>query len=102
MKKILSGSLVWLALSLPALGQDVSNDPAGSSPLIAALQWIQGTLLGNLATTAAVIAVAIVGFLMLTGRVEWRRGLTVVIGCFIIFGATAIVAGIKTLAERLH
>ena len=102
MKQTLCGFLAWLALSFPALGQPVSTDPAGSSPLLAALQWIQGTLLGNLATTAAVIAVAIVGFMMLTGRIEWRRGLTVVIGCFIIFGATAIVAGIKTLAERLH
>ena len=41
---------------------------------MAALEWIQGTLLGNVATTAAVIAVAVVGFLMLTGRIEWRRG----------------------------
>jgi type IV secretion system protein VirB2 len=59
-------------------------------------------MLGNLATTAAVIAVAVVGFLMLTGRIEWRRGLVVVIGCFIIFGATAIVAGIRAVASGLH
>ncbi len=63
---------------------------------------MQGTLLGNLATTAAVIAVAVVGFLMLTGRIEWRRGLTVVVGCFIIFGAAAIVAGIRQVAGGLH
>jgi type IV secretory pathway VirB2 component (pilin) len=100
MKRALPGFLAWLVIVPPALAQ--TTDPEGSSPLIAALQWIQGTLLGNLATTAAVIAVAMVGFLMLTGRIEWRRGLTVVIGCFIIFGATAIVAGIRTLAERLH
>jgi type IV secretory pathway VirB2 component (pilin) len=79
-----------------------SNDPAGSSPLLAALDWVQGTLLGNLATTAAVIAVAAVGFMMLTGRMDWRRGLTVVIGCFIIFGAAAIVAGIRSMAGGLH
>src|ERR1700719_3157585 len=102
MKKTLIGMFAWLALSFPALSQTTSTDPAGSSPLIAALQWIQGTLLGNLATTAAVIAVAIVGFMMLTGRIEWRRGLTVVIGCFIIFGATAIVSGIRSLAGGLH
>ena len=78
------------------------GDPAGSSPLIAALDWVQGTLLGNLATTAAVIAVAAVGFLMLTGRIDWRRGLTVVIGCFVIFGAVSIVAGIRSLAGGLH
>jgi type IV secretory pathway VirB2 component (pilin) len=79
-----------------------SNDPAGSSPLLAALDWVQGTLLGNLATTAAVIAVAAVGFMMLTGRMDRRRGLTVVIGCFIIFGAAAIVAGIRSMAGGLH
>jgi type IV secretion system protein VirB2 len=66
------------------------------------MNWIQGTLLGNLATTAAVIAVAAVGFLMLTGRIDWRRGLTVVIGCFIVFGAVSIVAGIRALASGLH
>lgn len=85
----------------PAMAQ-TAQSPAGSEPINAALEWIQGTLLGNLATTAAVIAVAVVGFLMLTGRIEWRRGLTVVVGCFIIFGATAIVAGIRSVAGGLR
>ncbi len=97
MKRILLPALLF---ATPAWAQ-VTNDPEGSSPILAALQWVQGTLLGNLATTAAVIAVAVVGFMMLTGRIEWRRGLTVVIGCFIIFGAVAIVAGIRTLGGRL-
>jgi len=89
--------------SLAAASQaHAQSDPAGSSPLIAALDWVQGTLLGNLATSAAVIAVAVVGFLMLTGRMDWRRGLTVVVGCFIIFGAVSIVAGIRSLAGGLH
>jgi type IV secretory pathway VirB2 component (pilin) len=92
--------LILIVAASPALAQQTS--PAGSEPINAALEWIQGTLLGNLATTAAVIAVAVVGFLMLTGRIEWRRGLTVVIGCFIIFGATAIVAGIRAVAGGLH
>ncbi|MBS0362693.1 MAG: TrbC/VIRB2 family protein [Proteobacteria bacterium] len=90
---------------IAAAGQahaQAAGDPAGSSPLIAALDWVQGTLLGNLATTAAVIAVAAVGFLMLTGRMDWRRGLTVIIGCFIIFGAASIVAGIRSAAGGLH
>ena len=85
-----------------AQAQVINQDPAGSSPLVAAMQWIEGTMLGNVATAAAVVAVAVVGFLMLTGRIEWRRGLTVVIGCFIIFGAVAIVTGIRTLAGGLH
>lgn len=93
--------LVFAASASVARAQSTS-DPAGSSPLLGALDWVQGTLLGNLATTAAVIAVAVVGFLMLTGRIEWRRGLTVIVGCFIIFGATAIVAGIRTVATGLR
>jgi hypothetical protein len=49
-------------------------DPAGSSPLLAALTWVQGTLLGNLATTAAVIAVAIIGYMMLTAASSGGAG----------------------------
>jgi type IV secretion system protein VirB2 len=94
----LPAALAWA----PAALAQAQENPAGSSPLIAALDWVQGTLLGNLATTAAVIAVAAVGFLMLTGRMDWRRGLTVVIGCFIIFGAVSIVAGIRSLAGGFH
>jgi type IV secretory pathway VirB2 component (pilin) len=101
MKKRASLMLAGLAYAGSAHAQ-AGGDPAGSSPLIAALDWVQGTLLGNLATTAAVIAVAAVGFLMLTGRMDWRRGLTVVIGCFIIFGAVSIVAGIRSLSGGLH
>jgi type IV secretory pathway VirB2 component (pilin) len=93
--------LALSAIASPAWAQ-ARSDPAGSSPLLGALQWVQGTLLGNLATTAAVIAVAVVGFMMLTGRIEWRRGLTVVVGCFIIFGAVAIVAGIQSVAGGLR
>ena len=95
--------LVPAALAWASAAQaQATENPAGSSPLIAALDWVQGTLLGNLATAAAVIAVAGVGFLMLTGRMDWRRGLTVVIGCFVIFGAVSIVAGIRSLAGGLH
>lgn len=73
-------------------------DPAGSGPIVNALGWVQGTLLGNVATAVAVIAVAMVGFMMLTGRMNWRLGATVVMGCFILFGATTIVAGIQSAA----
>lgn len=73
-------------------------NPAGSGPIVNALGWVQGTLLGNVATAVAVIAVAMVGFMMLTGRINWRFGATVVLGCFVLFGATTIVAGIQSAA----
>lgn len=95
--RVLAAAAPVLAAS-PAFAQTVS-DPAGSGPILAALQWVQGTLLGTLATTAAVIAVAVVGLMMLTGRIDWRRGITVVLGAFIIFGAVAIVAGMRSIAS---
>jgi len=93
--------LFFLGASDNAFAQVAGGDPAGSSPITGALLWVQGTLLGNLATTAAVIAVAVVGLLMLTGRIDWKRGLTVIVGAFIVFGAASIVAGIRS-AAGLH
>ena len=72
--------------------------PAGAGPILAAATWVQGTLLGNVATAVAVIAVAGVGFLMLSGRLNWRYGATVILGCFILFGAATIVGGIQAAA----
>lgn len=86
-----------LTYSTGAFAQ-VASDPAGSGPIVAALGWLQGTLLGNVATAVAVIAVAMVGFMMLTGRVNWRFGATVILGCFVLFGAAAIVSGIQSVA----
>ena len=73
-------------------------DPQGSGVLVNAVTWLQGTLLGTIATTVAVIAVAAVGFMMLTGRINWRHGAVVIVGCFILFGAASIVAGIRSAA----
>lgn len=85
-------------LPRPIAAQTVTLDPAGSGPVTAALGWIQGTLLGSVATTIAVIAVATIGLMMLTGRLNWRFGATVIVGLFVLFGAGAIVAGIRTVA----
>ena len=71
-------------------------DPPGSSVIVAAVSWLQGTLLGTLATTVAIIAVATMGLMMLAGRVNLRYGASVVVGSFILFGATSIVAGIQS------
>lgn len=73
-------------------------DPAGSGAIVGAVHWIEGTLLGTIATAIAVISVAVVGLLMLTGRMNWRYGATVILGCFILFGAASIVAGIQATA----
>ncbi|MDB5706781.1 MAG: type secretion protein [Sphingomonas bacterium] len=98
-------SVGWLAAawttiqSSAAMAQDSLADPQGSGAIVSAVRWLQGTLLGTVATVVAVIAVASVGFLMLTGRINWRYGATVILGCFILFGAASIVAGIQSTAS---
>jgi type IV secretion system protein VirB2 len=95
--------LIAAPLALAALLPGTAHaDPAGSGPIVAALGWMQGTLMGNVATTVAVIAVAMVGFMMLTGRLNWRFGGTVIMGCFILFGSASIVAGIQSAAAASH
>ena len=88
-----------LASTAAAAQDSYSADPQGSGVIVSAVQWLQGTLLGTIATVVAVIAVASVGFLMLTGRINWRYGATVIVGCFILFGAASIVAGIQSTAS---
>jgi type IV secretion system protein VirB2 len=99
--RLMNRTLLAAALTIGASAAHAQAfaDPAGSGAIVGAVHWIQGTLLGTVATVAAVVAVAAVGFLMLTGRMNWRYGATVILGCFILFGASSIVAGIQATAS---
>lgn len=81
-----------------AIYSDPFGGPQSAGALVGAVEWLQETLLGTLAATVAVIAVAAVGFGMLWGRIDLRRGATVIAGCFILFGASNIAAGILNAA----
>lgn len=103
MRKFFQPKAAALATALTAAAsqahaQAAPSDPQGSSALLAGVMWLQGSLMGNVATAVAVMAVAAVGFMMLTGRLNWRVGATVIIGCFILFGSAAIVSGIQSTA----
>jgi type IV secretion system protein VirB2 len=98
------GRLAFVCAAVASSGaraQSVQLDPAGSNVVLTAVNWMQGTLLGNVATALAVIAVGATGLMMLTGRVDWRRGAVVILGCFIVFGAASIVAGIRSVASGI-
>jgi type IV secretion system protein VirB2 len=95
--KVLAGATV--VLPALAFAQQLNTDPQGSGAIIGAARWVQGTLLGTVATVVAVVAVACVGLLMLSGRMNWRHGAIVILGCFILFGAASIVAGIQSTAQ---
>ena len=70
----------------------------GGSALVEAVVWMEGLLLGSIAIALATIAIAVVGLLMLQGRLAWRQGARVVVGCFILFGARSIATGLHGLS----
>ena len=69
-------------------------DAPATSPITAAVDWITSVLLGELALGLCVLAVAFVGFMMMSGRLPIRTGMRVAIGCFVILGAPQIAAGL--------
>lgn len=81
---------------IPLQASGFTTYPSEPSVFVAASEWVQATLLGSLATAVAVIAVATVGLLLLTGRLSLKRGLMVIVGCFILFGASNVANGLRS------
>jgi type IV secretory pathway VirB2 component (pilin) len=75
-------------------------DPATGSAIGSATGWISSTLLGSVGTSVAVISIAWLGFEMLGGRLSVHRGVTIILGCFILFGAPSIAAAFMQLARN--
>lgn len=73
-------------------------DPPPASAITSAASWVSDLLFGPLTMTVAVIAIAWVGFAMLSGRIDVRRGLSVVFGCFLLFGAKGVADGLRSSA----
>ena len=71
------------------------TEPMGNvSSIAAASQWVAELLQGRLATAIATMAVAVVGYQMITGRLSARTALRVLLGCFVLFGSSAIASGL--------
>lgn len=64
------------------------------------VSWIVDLLTGAGAQIMAVLAVASIGLLMLTGRLALRRAVVTIIGCFIVFGAAGIAEALNSLADN--
>lgn len=76
----------------------VGSSTSDGTALLWAAQWVDATIQGPLATGIAILAMAALGFAMLSGRIPLRRGATAVLGCFVLFGAPAIAHGIASMA----
>lgn len=66
----------------------------------AAAEWVLSLLGGSLVTMLMTLAVAAIGFGMLSGRVSARRGAEVVLGCFILVGSAEIARSIVSFAHE--
>ncbi|MGB7334442.1 MAG: TrbC/VirB2 family protein [Salaquimonas sp.] len=70
----------------PAVAQDLS-------PVTSMLQSIGTALTGPVGRALGLVAVAAIGILFLTGRMNWLYAASVVVGLVILFGAATILAG---------
>lgn len=64
-------------------------------PLEQILQSVIGIMTGPIATGVAIIAVAAVGYMSMTGRMEMLRALQIIIGMIIVFGSANIVNALR-------
>jgi type IV secretion system protein VirB2 len=78
-----AGVLALMAISQPALAQSGTAIQSG-------LNTIKDWMI-TIASVVGVIAVMAVGYAKLTGRMDWGRAVTVLIGIGIIFSAATIV-----------
>lgn len=72
--------------------------PQGS-PVAPAGQWVEQLLGGHIVIGIAVLAVAVVGFEMLTGHLSMRRAARMIVGCFVLLGSPPLALSIATIAR---
>lgn len=69
------------------------------TPLEQIIESIIGIMTGPIATGVAIIAVASIGYMWLSGRLEMQRALVIVAGMIIIFGSANIVNALRGSTE---
>lgn len=72
------------------------------SSIDAAAQWVGGIVSGSLTIAIATIAVGMIGYMMLSGRLAIREGSRVVFGVFLLLGAGTIASSLLNLLPTEH
>ena len=70
------------------------------SAATAALNWLSQLAVGRAGTAVAILIVSALGLSLLQGRLPVRRGAMAIIGCFILFSAHSIAAGLLSVGNR--
>jgi len=68
-------------------------------PVNEVAEYVQNFMTGRLATSLAVIAVAVVGYLFWAGQIAAQAALAVITGIAIVFGSAQIVAILEAVAR---
>lgn len=84
--QILGAGFATLTIVSPAVAQDLS-------PVTNMLTSIGTALTGPVGRALGLVALAAVGILFLTGRMNWLYAGSVIVGLVILFGAATILAG---------
>lgn len=83
---------------IAVIPQGSLSDAPPASAISTAADWVSNLLFGPLATAIAAIAIASIGLALMSGRIDLRRGLSVLIGCFLLFGARGLADGLRSAA----
>ena len=74
--------------------------PASGNPLEGFVVWSEFTFFGSMATLLCILAVAILGLQLLSGRLELGRGIRTLIGVVVVLSAPAIAASLVAFDDR--
>lgn len=73
---------------------------APAQPVLgAARAWLESLLGGSMVPALCVLAIALLGLMMLGGRLPIRTGVQVVLGCFLLLGAPLVARELQSLAQ---
>ena len=71
-----------------------ADPPSEIGAFSSAGTWVTSLLAGEAAFAIATLSIALLGFLFLTGRMDWRRAAWSVVGVALLFGAPTIASDI--------
>tara|TARA_Y100000815_G_C13264999_1_gene470765 strand:- start:617 stop:958 length:342 start_codon:yes stop_codon:yes gene_type:complete len=73
-------------------------EPGLRSGLGLSLEAVETMLFGATAAAICNLAIAVIGLYALSGRFEFLRGLHIIVGCFVLIGASAFAAALMSVA----
>ena len=92
---VLGRAFVLALIASPAFAQAGGGN---FQPVDNALSFLVQAMQGTIARSAGILAVVVLGYLALSGRLSWFFAMSVILGIALIFGAASIVDAVKGAA----